>query len=77
MFILAFLQNLGWTEIILIVFLALLLFGGKKLPGLAKDLGQGIREFRKSLFNTEEEEAIDKKTEVTGSTKPEKKTTKR
>ncbi|NUM42611.1 MAG: twin-arginine translocase TatA/TatE family subunit, partial [Leptospiraceae bacterium] len=32
----------------------LLLFGGKKLPTLAKDLGSGIKEFRKSLFSTEE-----------------------
>ena len=41
--------NLGPWEIALILFLALLLFGGKKLPGLAKDLGEGIREFRRSL----------------------------
>lgn len=41
--------NLGPWEIAAILFLALLLFGGKKLPGLAKDLGEGIREFRRSL----------------------------
>ena len=51
----AFLGNLGWQEILLITFFALLLFGGKKLPGLAKDLGSGIREFRKSLFSAEED----------------------
>ncbi|MCP5498830.1 MAG: twin-arginine translocase TatA/TatE family subunit [Leptospiraceae bacterium] len=56
MLTLAFLGNLGWPEILIIAFLALLLFGGKKLPGLAKDLGTGIREFRKSLFSSEEEE---------------------
>jgi len=49
--------NLGPWEIALIVFLALLFFGGKRLPSLAKDLGTGIKEFRKSLTaGTEEEE---------------------
>ncbi|WP_051291331.1 Sec-independent protein translocase subunit TatA/TatB [Pedobacter glucosidilyticus] len=38
--------NLGTPEIILIVFVALLLFGGKKLPELARGLGKGIREFK-------------------------------
>lgn len=51
--------NLGPWEIALIVFLALLLFGGKKLPTLARDLGSGIKEFRKSLFSHSEEEDLD------------------
>lgn len=46
---LAFIGNLGWPEILIILFVALLLFGGKRLPTLAKDLGDGIRSFRKSL----------------------------
>jgi sec-independent protein translocase protein TatA len=33
-------------EIMLILFVVLLLFGGEKLPGLAKGLGKGIREFK-------------------------------
>jgi len=40
--------NLGGTELILILAVALLLFGGKKLPELAKGLGQSIREFKKA-----------------------------
>jgi sec-independent protein translocase protein TatA len=40
------LLNLGAQEIILIVFVILLLFGGKKLPELARGLGKGIREFK-------------------------------
>ncbi|MCZ8239013.1 MAG: twin-arginine translocase TatA/TatE family subunit [Leptospiraceae bacterium] len=48
--------NLGPWEIALILFLALLLFGGKKLPGLAKDLGEGIREFRRSLSTQVDED---------------------
>ena len=38
--------NLGTQEIVLIMFAVLLLFGGEKLPELAKGLGKGIREFK-------------------------------
>jgi len=40
--------NLGGGEIILILAIVLILFGAKKLPELAKGLGQGIREFKKA-----------------------------
>jgi sec-independent protein translocase protein TatA len=40
--------NLGGGEIILIFAVVLLLFGAKKLPELAKGLGQGIKEFKKA-----------------------------
>lgn len=39
---------LGGWEIVLILAVVLLLFGAKKLPGLAKGLGQGIKEFKKA-----------------------------
>ena len=38
--------RLGPTEIILIVAVILLMFGGKKIPELMKGLGKGIREFQ-------------------------------
>lgn len=38
--------NMGTPEIMLILFAVLLLFGGKKLPELAKGLGKGMREFK-------------------------------
>jgi sec-independent protein translocase protein TatA len=47
--------SLGGTEIILILAIALLLFGGKKLPELAKGLGQGIREFKKATKTVTDE----------------------
>lgn len=38
--------NLGAPEIILIVFVILLLFGGKKIPELMKGLGKGVKSFK-------------------------------
>ncbi len=38
--------NIGSSEMVLIMFVALLLFGGDKLPQLAKGLGKGIRDFK-------------------------------
>ncbi|MFN8357817.1 MAG: twin-arginine translocase TatA/TatE family subunit [Spirosomataceae bacterium] len=50
-------MGMGTTEIFLIAFVILLFFGSKKLPDLAKGLGQGIREFRKA--SSEKREAIE------------------
>jgi sec-independent protein translocase protein TatA len=44
---------IGTGELILILCVALLLFGGKKLPEFAKNLGKGIREFKRAC-NTDE-----------------------
>lgn len=46
---LAFLQNLGAGEIILILAILLLLFGSSKLPKLARSLGSSMTEFKKGL----------------------------
>jgi sec-independent protein translocase protein TatA len=46
-------MGLGHWEIILIVFIILLLFGGKKFPEFAKGLGKGLREFKKSVKEPE------------------------
>ncbi|NNE26706.1 MAG: twin-arginine translocase TatA/TatE family subunit [Saprospiraceae bacterium] len=45
----------GGPELILIAFIVLLLFGGKKLPELMKGLGKGIREFNNAKANIESE----------------------
>jgi sec-independent protein translocase protein TatA len=44
--------NLGGGEIVLILALVLILFGAKKLPELAKGLGNGIKEFKKATRET-------------------------
>jgi sec-independent protein translocase protein TatA len=40
--------NFGFSEMLLVFIVALLVFGPKKLPELGKSLGKGIREFRKA-----------------------------
>lgn len=45
----------GGPELLVIVFIVLLLFGGKKLPELMKGLGKGIREFNNAKANIESE----------------------
>ncbi|MCB1172452.1 MAG: twin-arginine translocase TatA/TatE family subunit [Leptospiraceae bacterium] len=47
--------SLGIWEISVILVIILILFGGRKIPQLAKDLGSGIREFKKSLTGNPEE----------------------
>ncbi|MCL4549861.1 MAG: twin-arginine translocase TatA/TatE family subunit [Bacteroidetes bacterium] len=41
--------SIGLPEILIILFLLILLFGGKKIPELAKGLADGIRNFKKGL----------------------------
>lgn len=43
--------KLGWPEIILIVAVVLLLFGGRKIPELMKGLGRGVKEFKDGMNN--------------------------
>ncbi len=40
--------NFGVTEIVLILLVVVLLFGGRKIPELMKGLGQGMKEFKKA-----------------------------
>ncbi|MGI6726574.1 MAG: twin-arginine translocase TatA/TatE family subunit [Christensenellales bacterium] len=48
-------MRLGALEIVLILVLALVLFGGKKLSGVGKALGQSIKEFRKEMAADDKE----------------------
>ena len=47
---------IGGPQIILIVAVVLLLFGGRKIPELMKGLGSGIKEFKKASKDEAEEE---------------------
>ena len=49
------LGGLGMTEIILIFLVVLLLFGAKRLPEIGSSLGKGIREFKSSVRDIENE----------------------
>ena len=54
----------GTWEIILIVLVVLLLFGGKKIPELMKGLGKGVKSFKEGINEVEKEvEGADTKTE--------------
>lgn len=48
-------ENIGGPELLLILIVIFLFFGVKKLPEIAKGLGQGIREFRKAARDIQEE----------------------
>ena len=60
--------NLGTGEIIAIVLVVLLLFGGRKIPELMRGLGKGVKSFKQGMNEVEEElkkplEDLDKKDE--------------
>lgn len=61
MFTLGFLGGLGATEIIVILVIVLLLFGGKKIPELMKGLGRGIKDFKDASKGESESSEIEKK----------------
>ncbi len=46
---------IGTTEIIVIGGIALLIFGGKKLPELMRGLGKGVKEFKEGMKDVKEE----------------------
>ncbi len=46
--------NLGFTEIMVILLVVLLLFGAKRLPEGGSSIGKGIREFKRSITDTQD-----------------------
>ena len=56
----------GGTELIIILVIVLVLFGGAKLPGLARSLGQSITEFRKASNEAQEAAAEQQRAEEDG-----------
>jgi sec-independent protein translocase protein TatA len=50
-------RSLGFPELLVILGVAVLLFGGKKIPEVAKGLGEGIRNFKTALKGDDEKPA--------------------
>lgn len=61
--------GLGMPELLMILAILLLLFGGSKLPSLAKGLGQSVKEFKKAT--KEDDEQPDKPAAAVETKKPE------
>ena len=59
----AFIQNMGPWQIIICIVVIALLFGGKKIPELARSLGKAKGEFKKGLAEGEAEEKAAEKAE--------------
>lgn len=51
-------RSIGFPELVVILVVAVLLFGGKKIPEVAKGLGEGIKNFKNALKT--EEQNVDK-----------------
>ena len=60
MLVLTFLGMIGAPQIILIIAVVLLLFGGRKIPELMKGLGSGIKEFKNATKEEEDSPKVDK-----------------
>ena len=58
------------TDLIVVLVIVLLIFGPKRLPGLGKQLGTGLREFKESITgeNKDEEQEQDSRPELTAAT---------
>jgi len=53
--------SLGFPELLLILLITLLVFGGKRLPEMARGLGAGIRDFKRALQDDTENRKVDGK----------------
>ncbi|MBN2356719.1 twin-arginine translocase TatA/TatE family subunit [candidate division KSB1 bacterium] len=54
-------MGIGPTELFVIILLAVVLFGARKIPELARGVGEGIREFKKAARDANESEKSDDK----------------
>ncbi len=52
-------MRIGWTELLLVLALVLVLFGAKRLPELARALGKSINEFKKGMSEANKDDKKD------------------
>lgn len=57
------LLNIGTTEILIVLALVLLLFGGRKIPELMKGLGKGVKSFKDGVNGVDDLDELNKKRE--------------
>jgi len=55
-------ENIGGTELLLILFVVFIFFGPRKLPELGKNLGKGIREFKNAMRGIQQD--LEKSTKI-------------
>jgi len=65
-------ENIGGGELLLILFVILIFFGPKKIPEIGQSIGKGIREFRKSIREVQENHDIDPKDPLSMKSKDQK-----
>jgi sec-independent protein translocase protein TatA len=66
---LAFIGNLGPTELLLILLIVIVVFGHNRIPQLGEAIGKGIRNFKKSMNTDDEKPALERDPEPTAETK--------
>jgi sec-independent protein translocase protein TatA len=59
-------QSIGPTELIIVLAIVLIIFGPKRLPGLGRQLGAGMREFKDSITGRDAGRDLDEDDEETG-----------
>ncbi len=69
---LLFIGGLGVSEILLIVLVVLLFFGGKKIPEMMKGLGKGVRSFKEGMNEIEKDIKEDIKKDATDNSSADK-----
>ena len=62
--------NLGFTEILILLLVLLLVFGARRIPEIGASIGQGIKEFKRSIKDGGEEEIRNVPPASTASTLP-------
>ena len=53
-------MGLGWTEILIIALIIIILFGARRIPEVAKGLGEGIRSFKSGMRGDDTREIEDR-----------------